>query len=60
MLASRRQTHRKNGFEDTERLSLSNIAKLAPDLTNIEDLVPMAKVVSHTALHEFILLKCKE
>ena len=26
----------------------------------VEDLVSMATVVSHKALHEFILLKCKE
>ena len=37
-----------------------NIAKVDNDLPTIEDLVPMAMVVNHKVLHEFILLKYKE
>ena len=60
-LASLRQTPGKDGYENTERLSLSNIPKLDHALPLVEDLVPMATVVNnHKALHEFILHKCKE
>ena len=50
----------KDGFEDTERLMLTNIAKLAEPLPRIENLVSLATVVNHKALHELILLKRKE
>ena len=37
--------------------SADNLARKLPD---IEDLVNMATVVSIKALHEFLLMKCKE
>ena len=37
--------------------SADNLARKLPD---IEDLVNMATVVSKKALHEFLLIKCKE
>ena len=58
-LASLRQTPGKDRFEDTERLLLSNIAILDQSLPLVEDLVTMAKVVNHKALHEFILLNVR-
>ena len=59
-LASLRQIPGKDDFENTERLSLSNVTILDQSLPRVEDLVSMATVVNHKALHEFILLKCKE
>ena len=50
-LTSLTQTPGKDGFENTESLLLSNIAKLAHKLPTIEDIVPMALVVNHKALH---------
>ena len=52
-LASHRQTPGKDKFEKIERLLLSNIAILDQSLPLVEDLVPMAMVVNHKALHEF-------
>lgn len=60
MLASLRQTPGKDGFENTEKFLPSDIAKLDHALPLVEDFVPMATVVNPKALHEFILLKCKE
>ena len=59
-LASLRITPGKDGFENTESLLLSNIAILDQSLPTVENLVPMATVVNHKALHKFIFLKCKE
>ena len=50
----------EDGFENTERLLLSNIAILDQSLPTVKNLVPMAMVVNQKALHEFILQKCKE
>ena len=59
-LASPRQTPGKDGCENTERLLLFNIVKLDHDLSMIEDLFPLATLVNHKELHDFILPKCKE
>ena len=59
-LTNHRQTPGKDGFEETERLLLSNIEVLNNALPTIEDLVSMAMVVNHKAIHEFVLQKCKE
>ena len=59
-LASLRHTPGKAGIENTERLLLSDITKLDHALPLAEELVPMAMVVNHKVLHEFIMLKCKE
>ena len=57
-LASHRQTPGKDKFEKIERLL--HIAILDQSLPLVEDLVPMATVANHKALHEFIWQKCKE
>ena len=59
-LTNHRQSPGKNGFEETERLMLSNIEVMNNALSTIDDLFLMATVVNQKALHEFILQKCKE
>ena len=59
-LTNHRQDPGKDGFEETERLLLSNIEVMNNALHTIEDLVSMAMVVNYKAIHEFVLQKCKE
>ena len=59
-LTNHRQDPGKDGFEETERLLLSNIEVMNNALPTIDDLVPMAKVVNQKALDEYALQKCKE
>ena len=54
-LTNHRQSPCKNGFEENERLMLSNIEVLNNALPTIDDLVSMAMLVNQTALHEFVL-----
>ena len=53
-LTSLRKTPGKDGFENIERLLLSNITNLPMTCLRL------AMVVNHKASHDFILLKCKE
>ena len=60
-ITNHRQSLGKNGFEETERLMLSNIKVMNNSLPSIDFLVHMTMVVNQKALlHEFVLHKCKE
>ena len=59
-LTNHRQDPGKNGFEETERLLLSNIEVLNNALPKIEDLISMSLIVNQKAIHKFVLQKCKK
>ena len=55
-LTNHRQSPGKNGFEETERLMVSNIEDMNNALPTIDDLVPLAMVVNQK---HYMSLSCR-